>query len=110
MGFPALIYHCFPLKTKERTRVPALPGILPPPACPGETRPQWQCGTGWGGGVEIVPVASKKEWLVTRGRRVSRCLVSFQVFLNNLQAAGAHPQVAVLRLLRYILRLLWRMQ
>ncbi|ELK14836.1 Bcl-2-like protein 11 [Pteropus alecto] len=32
------------------------------------------------------------------------------VFLNNLHAAGAHPQVAILRLLRYILRLLWRMQ
>lgn len=55
-------------------------------------------------------IAGKKEWLVTRGQRVSRCPVSFQVFLNNLQAAGAHPQVAVLRLLRYILRLLWRMQ
>lgn len=60
-----------------------------------------------GGGV---PVAGKKARLVTRGWRVSRSPVSFQVFLNNLQAAGAHPQVAIVRLLRYIFRLLWRLQ
>lgn len=65
---------------------------------------------GVGGGGGVLPAAGKKEWLITRDQKVSRCPVSFQVFLNNLHAAGAHPQVAILRLLRYILRLLWRMQ
>lgn len=32
----------------------------------------------------------------------------FQVFFNNYQAED-HPQMVILRLLRYIIRLVWRM-
>uniref|UniRef100_O43521-20 Isoform BimA of Bcl-2-like protein 11 n=1 Tax=Homo sapiens TaxID=9606 RepID=O43521-20 len=32
-----------------------------------------------------------------------------QVFLNNYQAAEDHPRMVILRLLRYIVRLVWRM-
>ncbi|XP_023045199.1 bcl-2-like protein 11 isoform X1 [Piliocolobus tephrosceles] len=32
-----------------------------------------------------------------------------RVFLNNYQAAEDHPQMVILRLLRYIVRLVWRM-
>ncbi|KAM9584945.1 bcl-2-like protein 11 isoform 7-T8 [Trichechus inunguis] len=33
-----------------------------------------------------------------------------RVFLNNYQAAGNHPEVVILRLLRSLARLVWRMQ
>nr|KAF6446013.1 BCL2 like 11 [Rousettus aegyptiacus] len=63
---------------------------------------------------QALPVDLRPEtWIAQELRRIGdEFNESYprRVFLNNLQAAGAHPQVAVLRLLRYILRLLWRMQ
>uniref|UniRef100_O43521-19 Isoform BimAC of Bcl-2-like protein 11 n=1 Tax=Homo sapiens TaxID=9606 RepID=O43521-19 len=35
--------------------------------------------------------------------------LSAMVFLNNYQAAEDHPRMVILRLLRYIVRLVWRM-
>ncbi|XP_006909509.1 bcl-2-like protein 11 isoform X1 [Pteropus alecto] len=63
---------------------------------------------------QALPADLRPEtWIAQELRRIGdefNASYPRRVFLNNLHAAGAHPQVAILRLLRYILRLLWRMQ
>ncbi|KAM8785241.1 bcl-2-like protein 11 isoform 4-T4 [Rhynchonycteris naso] len=52
-------------------------------------------------------------WIAQELRRIGDEFNAYyprRVFLNNYQGAEAHPQMVVLRLLRYILRLVWRMQ
>ncbi|KAM5253569.1 bcl-2-like protein 11 isoform 9-T14 [Hipposideros larvatus] len=60
------------------------------------------------------PVDLRPEiWIAQELRRIGdefNACYPQRVFLNNYRAAGAHPQMVILRLLRYILRLLWRMQ
>ncbi|XP_039728534.1 bcl-2-like protein 11 isoform X7 [Pteropus medius] len=94
-------------------------GQLEPAARPPQLRP------GAPASVQIEPQASLRQsqalpadlrpetWIAQELRRIGdefNASYPRRVFLNNLHAAGAHPQVAILRLLRYILRLLWRMQ
>lgn len=63
---------------------------------------------------QALPADPRPEiWIAQELRRIGdefNACYPRRVFLNNYQDAGAHPQMAVLRLLRYILRLLWRMQ
>ncbi|XP_020941488.1 bcl-2-like protein 11 isoform X5 [Sus scrofa] len=52
-------------------------------------------------------------WIAQELRRIGDEFNAYyprRVFLNNYQAAEAHPQMVILRLLRYIARLVWRMQ
>ncbi|XP_053520527.1 bcl-2-like protein 11 isoform X3 [Artibeus jamaicensis] len=63
---------------------------------------------------QALPADLRPEmWIAQELRRIGDEFNAYyprRVFLNNYQAAEAHPQMVVLRLLRYILRLVWRMQ
>ncbi|XP_032956770.1 bcl-2-like protein 11 isoform X8 [Rhinolophus ferrumequinum] len=63
---------------------------------------------------QALPADLRPEiWIAQELRRIGdefNACYPRRVFLNNYRAAGAHPRMAVIRLLRYILRLLWRMQ
>ncbi|XP_053520528.1 bcl-2-like protein 11 isoform X4 [Artibeus jamaicensis] len=90
---------------------------------PAEWPPQFRPGAPTS--VQIEPQASMRQsqalpadlrpemWIAQELRRIGDEFNAYyprRVFLNNYQAAEAHPQMVVLRLLRYILRLVWRMQ
>ncbi|XP_036912633.1 bcl-2-like protein 11 isoform X4 [Sturnira hondurensis] len=90
---------------------------------PAERPPQLRPGAPTS--VQIAPQASMRQsqalpadlrpeiWIAQELRRIGDEFNAYyprRVFLNNYQAAEAHPQMVVLRLLRYILRLVWRMQ
>ncbi|XP_026336071.1 bcl-2-like protein 11 isoform X4 [Ursus americanus] len=61
-----------------------------------------------------VPADMRPEiWIAQELRRIGDEFNAYyprRVFLNNYQAAEAHPQMIILRLLRYIIRLVWRLQ
>ncbi|KAF6102284.1 BCL2 like 11 [Phyllostomus discolor] len=63
---------------------------------------------------QALPADLRPEmWIAQELRRIGDEFNAYyprRVFLNNYQAAEAHPQMVILRLLRYILRLVWRMQ
>ncbi|XP_024432472.2 bcl-2-like protein 11 isoform X1 [Desmodus rotundus] len=63
---------------------------------------------------QALPADLRPEmWIAQELRRIGDEFNAYyprRVFLNNYQAAEAHPEMVVLRLLRYILRLVWRMQ
>ncbi|XP_073096831.1 bcl-2-like protein 11 isoform X1 [Manis javanica] len=63
---------------------------------------------------QAVPADMRPEiWIAQELRRIGDEFNAYyprRVFLNNYQAAEAHPQMIILRLLRYIVRLVWRMQ
>nr|XP_031297094.1 bcl-2-like protein 11 isoform X1 [Camelus dromedarius] len=63
---------------------------------------------------QAVPADMRPEiWIAQELRRIGDEFNAYyprRVFLNNYEAAGAHPQMVLLRLLRYIVRLVWRMQ
>ncbi|XP_037383727.1 bcl-2-like protein 11 isoform X4 [Talpa occidentalis] len=63
---------------------------------------------------QAVPADMRPEiWIAQELRRIGDEFNAYyprRVFLNNYQAAEAHPQMVLLRLLRYIVRLVWRMQ
>ncbi|XP_005263610.1 bcl-2-like protein 11 isoform X4 [Homo sapiens] len=51
-------------------------------------------------------------WIAQELRRIGdefNAYYARRVFLNNYQAAEDHPRMVILRLLRYIVRLVWRM-
>ncbi|XP_027477226.1 bcl-2-like protein 11 isoform X4 [Zalophus californianus] len=63
---------------------------------------------------QAVPADIRPEiWIAQELRRIGDEFNAYyprRVFLNNYQAAEAHPQMIILRLLRYIVRLVWRLQ
>ncbi|XP_034856932.1 bcl-2-like protein 11 isoform X4 [Mirounga leonina] len=63
---------------------------------------------------QAVPADTRPEiWIAQELRRIGDEFNAYyprRVFLNNYQAAEAHPQMIILRLLRYIIRLVWRLQ
>ncbi|CAK7296470.1 Bcl-2-like protein 11 [Vulpes lagopus] len=63
---------------------------------------------------QAVPADMRPEiWIAQELRRIGDEFNAYyprRVFLNNYQAAEAHPQMIILRLLRYIVRLVWRLQ
>lgn len=63
---------------------------------------------------QAVPADMRPEiWIAQELRRIGDEFNAYyprRVFLNNYQAAEAHPQMIFLRLLRYIIRLIWRLQ
>nr|XP_035962389.1 bcl-2-like protein 11 isoform X6 [Halichoerus grypus] len=63
---------------------------------------------------QAVPADTRPEiWIAQELRRIGDEFNAYyprRVFLNNYQAAEAHPQMIILRLLRYIVRLVWRLQ
>ncbi|XP_061066465.1 bcl-2-like protein 11 isoform X1 [Eubalaena glacialis] len=63
---------------------------------------------------QAVPADMRPEiWIAQELRRIGDEFNAYyprRVFLNNHQAAEGHPQMVILRLLRHIIRLVWRMQ
>ncbi|XP_057598371.1 bcl-2-like protein 11 isoform X7 [Hippopotamus amphibius kiboko] len=63
---------------------------------------------------QAVPADMRPEiWIAQELRRIGDEFNAYyprRVFLNNHPAAEGHPQMVILRLLRYIIRLVWRMQ
>ncbi|XP_066123798.1 bcl-2-like protein 11 isoform X1 [Saccopteryx bilineata] len=63
---------------------------------------------------QALPADLRPEmWIAQELRRIGDEFNAYyprRVFLNNYLGAEAHPQMVFLRLLRYILRLVWRMQ
>ncbi|VFV22750.1 bcl-2-like protein 11-like isoform [Lynx pardinus] len=63
---------------------------------------------------QAVPADMRPEiWIAQELRRIGDEFNAYyprRVFLNNYQAAEAQPQMIILRLLRYIVRLVWRLQ
>ncbi|XP_032208673.1 bcl-2-like protein 11 isoform X1 [Mustela erminea] len=63
---------------------------------------------------QAVPADMRPEmWIAQELRRIGDEFNAYyprRVFLNNYPAAEAHPQMIILRLLRYIIRLVWRLQ
>nr|XP_025723970.1 bcl-2-like protein 11 isoform X6 [Callorhinus ursinus] len=63
---------------------------------------------------QAVPADIRPEiWIAQELRRIGDEFNAYyprRVFLNNYQAAEAHPHMIILRLLRYIIRLVWRLQ
>ncbi|XP_058539246.1 bcl-2-like protein 11 isoform X1 [Neofelis nebulosa] len=63
---------------------------------------------------QAVPADMRPEiWIAQELRRIGDEFNAYyprRVFLNNYQAAEAQPQMIILRLLRYIVRLIWRLQ
>ncbi|XP_022454895.1 bcl-2-like protein 11 isoform X2 [Delphinapterus leucas] len=63
---------------------------------------------------QAVPADMRPEiWIAQELRRIGDEFNAYyprRVFLNNHQAAEGHPQMVILRLLRHIVRLVWRMQ
>ncbi|XP_008978523.1 bcl-2-like protein 11 isoform X17 [Callithrix jacchus] len=59
------------------------------------------------------PAGMRPEiWIAQELRRIGDEFNAYyprRVFLNNYQAAEDHPHMVILRLLRYIVRLVWRM-
>ncbi|XP_033257835.2 bcl-2-like protein 11 isoform X6 [Orcinus orca] len=63
---------------------------------------------------QAVPADMRPEiWIAQELRRIGDEFNAYyprRVFLNNHQAAEGPPQMVILRLLRHIIRLVWRMQ
>ncbi|XP_023396900.1 bcl-2-like protein 11 isoform X14 [Loxodonta africana] len=63
---------------------------------------------------QALPADLRPEiWIARELRRIGDEFNAYyprRAFLNNYQAAEDHPQMVILRLLRYIVRLVWRMQ
>nr|XP_036291943.1 bcl-2-like protein 11 isoform X6 [Pipistrellus kuhlii] len=94
-------------------------GQLQPTERPPQLRP------GAPSSVQIEPQASMRQsqalpadmrpemWIAQELRRIGDEFNAYyprRDFMNDYQEAGGHPYMVVLRLLRYILRLVWRMQ
>ncbi|XP_036291946.1 bcl-2-like protein 11 isoform X9 [Pipistrellus kuhlii] len=63
---------------------------------------------------QALPADMRPEmWIAQELRRIGDEFNAYyprRDFMNDYQEAGGHPYMVVLRLLRYILRLVWRMQ
>nr|XP_004651819.1 bcl-2-like protein 11 isoform X3 [Jaculus jaculus] len=86
-------------------------------------RPPQQLRPGAPTSLQTVPQASIRQsqeeptdmrpeiWIAQELRRIGDEFNAYyprRVFLNNYQAAEDHPQMVILRLLRYFVRLVWR--
>ncbi|XP_073906354.1 bcl-2-like protein 11 isoform X4 [Castor canadensis] len=62
---------------------------------------------------QVEPMDMRPEiWIAQELRRIGDEFNAYyprRVFLNNYQGVEDHPQMVILRLLRYIIRLVWRM-